>query len=434
MSGSMQNEKPKLAVIGTGLAGLSAAWLLRDRFDVMVYEGQPSAGMGVYTINFSSRGINSRIDIPLRIFCKGYYQEMMALYEHIGVEVVSSDHAGAFADAKGKILFHYGNMTLAGLDFSYLKGRSILSPSAWKVALQARRFFKHAARDAENRDDLDGLTFEQYLAERDVGKAFTSTILLPMMSVTCTCDYQSVLNYPADIMLGYLTSGVQQFGILGAKKGVDDIVPRLLEGVRVKTSTAVAQIKPDGNSLAVVSAHGDTQVFDHVVVAAQAQQAAAMLQGFDAQRQRLETVSFEESYMSVHTDENMVPGADGAASPVSYIIPDDTDRPEVTVNLTRTNQRLAAQDMVFQTWNPIRDPDPAKELARVKFTRPIVTMESRLAMRELRNFHDQKDNRLWFCGSYVSDKIPLLDAAVESSIAVAERLGAIIPWKTDLAP
>ncbi|SIN59544.1 Predicted NAD/FAD-binding protein [Parasphingorhabdus marina DSM 22363] len=429
----MPERKLTLAVIGTGIAGLSAAWLLRNQYRVTVFESQSRAGMGVHTIDWTSRGKQSRIDVPLRIFSRGYYKHLLALYEHVGVKILATDHAGAFADGDGDMLFHYGNFNIGGQSISYPRGRSLFDPHAWKIGLQGRRFFARATKDMKNPGTLSDTSFGQYLQDSKAGPEFVDTVLLPMMSVTCTCDYQAVRDYPADIMLGYLTSGVQELGIMSAAKGVDDIVPRLLDGVELLTDSPVAEIRSGDDALTVTVAGGDSRTFDHVVVAAQAQQASAMLSGFDAQKQLLDTVPFETSEMSVHTDESLLPGRADQLSPVSYHIPEGSTRSEVTVNLTRTIARLNDQDTVFQTWNPIRDPDPDKELARVSFTRPTVTQDSRDAMSQLRDFHGQQGNRLWFCGSYVADKIPLLDAAVDSSVAVAERLGVPIPWQSGAA-
>ncbi len=425
----MNQARPRLAVIGTGIAGLAAAWLLREDYDVVVFESQPRAGMGVHTIDYASNGIEKRIDIPLRIFTEGYYENLFALYEHIGVKVLASDHAGLFANDEGDILLHYGNLDWSGLQLSYPRGRSLLRWDTLKIALQSRRFFARARRDKDRAEFAD-ISFGEYLERSGTGQLFIDTILLPMMSVTCTCDYQTVLDYPADIMLGYLGCGVQEVGIMSAAGGVDDIVPRLLTGVELRTSSAIAGIKPEGEQLRVATSQGDVELFDHVVVAAQAQQVARMLDGFDRQQALLEAVPFERSAMSVHTDRDILPTARADASPVSYYLPRGGDRAEVSVDLTKAIPRLQGMETVFQTWNPIQPIAANRELARVEFTRPAVTLSSRRAVAELRASQDEPGNRLWFCGSYMADKIPLLEAAVDSSIAVAERLGAAIPWKT----
>lgn len=423
-----QRTKPSLAVIGTGIAGLSAAYLLKDKYQVTVFESQARAGMGAHSVDYVSNGITRRIDIPLRIFCHGYYDNLLALYDHIGVEILTSDHSGIFSDEAGHIILHYGNVRWGMARFSHLKGRNWLSPAAWTIGLQSRRFFARAKRDI-SRTDLADISFGEYLQQSGAGREFVETVLLPMMSVTCTCDYQAVRDYPADLMLEYLTCGVHEIGIMSAAKGVDDIVPRMLADVELRTNSPVAVIEPDGQQLRVVTKSGTAQHFDQVVIAAQAHQAAAMLSGFDDRRALLNRIPFERSTMSVHTDPEILPAPAKGLSPVSYHIPRDASRTEVSVDLTKAIARLAGQETIFQTWNPMRRIAPNRELARVDFTRPTVTRDSRKIVIALRECQSQPGNRLWLCGSYMAEKIPLLEAAVDSSVVVAEHLGAAIPWK-----
>lgn len=424
--------KPGLAVIGTGIAGLSAAYLLKDKYRVTVFESQARAGMGAHSVDYVSKGITSRIDLPLRIFCRGYYENLFALYQHIGVEIVTSDHSGIFANEAGDIMLHYGNIRWRESQVSYLKGRSWLRLGAWLLGLQSRSFFARAKRDA-GRANLADLSFGDYLQQSDAGQAFVDTILLPMLAVTCTCDYRAVRAYPADIMLDYLTCGIHELGIMSAAKGVEDIVPRMLVDVDLRTNSPIAAIEPAGEQLRVVTGTGADQCFDQVVIAAQAQQAAAMLSGFDDRRALLNRIPFERSTMSVHTDEQILPAPAKGLSPVSYHVPRGGARAEVSVDLTKAIARLSGQETVFQTWNPMRRIAPNRELARVDFTRPTVTRDSREAVRALRQSQSQPGNRLWLCGSYMAEKIPLLEAAVDSSMAVAGQLGAVIPWKAGAA-
>ncbi|OAO03768.1 hypothetical protein A8B75_10580 [Sphingomonadales bacterium EhC05] len=425
----MNLPKPKLAVIGTGIAGLSSAWLLKQKYDVTIFESQPRAGMGVYTIDYRSNGIESRIDIPLRIFCRGYYDNLMALYKEIGVDVLGSDHAGAFADGKGEMILHYGNSNLGLGNFSHFKGRSWFSPRAWSLGLESRRFFARAKRDMQDTAKLADLSFGEYLDQASGEPEFVDIVLMPMMSVTCTCDYQAVRDYPADIMLEYLTCGVHELGIMSAAGGVDDIVPRLLKNIDLRTNSAIANIAECESGLSVTTVDGESDIFDHVVVAAQAQQAAKMIAKFDQQKALLERIPFQKSVMSVHTDTDLLPASDTDLSPVSYHLPQGEARAEVSVDLSKAIARLSGQESVFQTWNPLRPIAANKLLASLEFTRPTVTRDSRRAVAQLRDQQSHAGNRLWLCGSYMADKIPLLEAAVDSAVSVAEQLGADIPWK-----
>jgi len=430
MDASADDPRPKLAVIGTGIAGLTSAYLTKSKFDVTVYESQSRAGMGAHVVDYISNGIESRIDIPLRIFSPGYYQNLSALYQHIGIEMLTSDHAGAFADSHGDMILHYGNANLGPLHFSYLKGQSLFSGRAWKIALQSQRFFARAGRDIKEPQSFAAIDFGQYLERTKAGEDFIGTVLLPLLSVTCTCDYQTVKRYPADIMLEYLTCGVHKLGITSAAKGVDDIVPRLLQNVELRTNATVEKVFESDNRLRVRTQDGEEQSYRHVIVATQAQHAAAMLSDFDIRTERLSKVPIEQSIMSVHTDSDLLPESSVSLSPVTYHVPKSSERAEVSVDLTKAIARLSGQKSVFQTWNPMRKIAANRELARVQFTRPAVTLESRAAVAGLRNQNQRPGNQLWLCGSYMTEKIPLLEAAVDSAIAVAEDLGVKIPWQS----
>lgn len=422
-------EKPRLAVIGSGIAGLSSAWLLKQKYQVTLLESHERVGMGVYTIDYDADGIRNRIDIPLRVFCEGYYPNLMALYRYIGVEVELGDHSGVFLDASGNEILHYGNIQFAGRHISYPKLRSLFRPKAWQLILQYKKFTRLAQRALRQSSDIRQQTLGQFLAQHQVSEDFTETVLLPVLSVTCTCDYQSLLNYPAEIILVYLTSGIWKFGITNARKGVDDIVPRLTDGIQVQTGKRVKTVRCAEQGIEVHSADGDVQVFDQVVIASQAQQAASMLQGFEQQKQLLNTVAFERSDMMIHTDSSFLPQQGTGFSAVSYCLPKQgQQRPQVSVDLTKAIDKYRQQSTIFQTWHPAFEPDDDKLLARIEFTRPVVTLESREAMQQLRQSQQNNPTGVWFCGSYLADKIPLLDAAVDSSVSIAQALGVDIPW------
>ncbi len=427
----MTQNQSRLAIIGTGIAGLSACWLLKDHFDITVFESAPRAGMGVHTFSYEHEGQSYRIDVPLRIFCEGYYDNLMALYRLVGVDIQTSDHAGQFANTDGEVYLHYGNRHFLGRSRMILKGNSLRNPESWRLGIENHRFLKRARSDLAEQRALSSHTFGEYLSQQRINEQLVRQILLPIMSVTCTCDYQSVLNYPADMMLEYLTCGIAEWGILNAAKGVDDIVPRLLSNAELRTNSPIQSVEPIDQSIRVTTADNESALFDHVIIASQAQQAAALLSGFDQQKKLLERVPFERSIMSVHTDKSILPTTRAPASPVSYCVPPDAERAEVSVDLSKAFERYRGQESVFQTWNPLRELRAGSELARVEFTRPVVTLDSRAAVSQLREHQAQQNNRLWFCGSYMADKIPLLDGAVDSSVNVARQLGVEAPWAAD---
>ena len=426
-------NKPKLAIIGSGIGGLSAAWLLKEQFDVTVFEQQSRPGMGIYTVDYNSNGKQSRIDIPLRIFCDGYYPNLLALYELLGIEIESTNHCAAFADEQQHLFFQYTKLAFQDHCIALPKGHSLLSRSAWQIGFSSKRFFKQAKQDLEH-EDLSSITVKQYLDRYDYHPDFIHGLLLPTLATICTCDYNSILNYPADLILSYLSCGVMKQGVVRAAKGVDDIVPRLLKGCNVVSNAKISAIQTYNKQLKLQLGTGETHGFEHIVIATQAQQAALILDKFPTQQALLQQVPYEQSSMAVHTDNNILPKHHLPLSPVSYLVNPQQQRPCTTVNLSTAMPHFKGHKSVFQTWNPqgcADYPHTDKLIAQVDFTRPTVTIKSRKAIQTLQKQQGEQDvsSNIWLCGSYMAERLPLLEAAVDSALQVAEHLGVQAPWK-----
>ena len=431
--------KPRLAVIGAGLAGLSAAWFLSKQYDVTLYERHPTAGMGVFTADYHSNGLSTRIDIPLRIFTPSYYPSLFSLYEYLGIEMEASDHAGVFQYLSDKNVispfFQYHNRQILGFRLSYLN-RNSLTKTGLALTYQQWRFFKTIKKDfVKSRSYLAGITFREYVSSQQFSPQFIDHMLLPALAVTLTCDFESVGNYPADLILEYLTCGVMKQGIVRAKQGVDGIIPKITKGYRVKCCHEVIKVEQRAASVCVTvkdiqSNQLTINEFDQVVVACQADIAANILSLSDSpvqqqQAKLLASIPLEHSTMVLHTDSSLIFDAK-QASPVSYLLSEDENRAATTVDLTKAFSTYKEQQPVFQTWHPIKQPAAESVISQAQFSRPLVTLASRESIQALQQLNKQSSVKI--CGSYMANRFPLLDAAVESSVAIAKELGVEVPW------
>jgi len=436
----------RIAVIGAGLAGLSAAWLLKQKYQVTLFESHATPGMGVHTSDYHSGGLHTRIDVPLRIFTQGYYPELFALYKHLGVEMEHSDHSAVYQyldGEKAKALtpfFQYKNKKLFNNKISFLH-RNSLNAGGLLLLLGHYQFFKRAKRDFKNnRDALANINFGEYVKRNRFSKKYIARILLPALAVTCTCDYAGILNYPADLILEYLTCGVMDQGIVRAKLGVDAIVPKLTQGYSVRCEQQIESVTDhqDDGPIKLTSRNlRDNSLteheFDVVILATQADVAQKILSAHadTEQSQLLNNIPMQSSTMVLHTDTELVYNQQ-QASPVSYIVDKKLSRPSTSVDLSKAFSTYAQQAPVFQTWNIIKAPQPGTVINSSDFTRPLVTLNSRESVAQLLEIN--KSSRIKICGSYMANKIPLLDAAVESSVKLARQLDCDIPWETSVEP
>lgn len=442
---SMSNSK--IAVIGSGIAGLSAAWLLSKKYQVTLFERQPQPGMGAYAVNVGSQETPVTVDIPLRIITSGYYNELFNLYKTVGVEIERTDHAGAFYSDQGEQIFHYRNFHFGKHTLSTLSGPNALSKTNISRALEAKLFLKKIRK--QDLRKLENVTLGDFLNRNGhLDSVFVQSVLLPMLSTICTCDYDSVLNYPAEIILDYLTCGVAKEGVWKARHGVSDIVNRLTQGYEVVTHAQAMRLEKSNDQISLfykdnASSQQSTelkqQTFDHLVIATQPQQAAELLKSessedlpSNAQKQRLydhlAAIRFAKSTMVVHRDTGIYPIKWQQLSPVCYSIDPALQRPMATVCLNKSMPSVRDCEEVFQTWHPTVEIDPDKILASAEFERPLISFEMLNHVKAIKASMAQANNRIWFCGSYLGGGIPLLEAGVKSALEVANRLNIETPW------
>ncbi|WP_430462472.1 FAD-dependent oxidoreductase [Thalassolituus sp. LLYu03] len=417
----MPSSPQRIAIIGSGIAGLSAAWLLTKDHDVTLFETAARPGMGIYSVDIPwARGITS-VDIPLRVFTPAYYPNLLRLYATAGIAVESTDHSAAYCHTDNRVFFHYGNWLT--------KGRSLSFPKAGSLRLfgQHRRFFR-AVSATLTQSLPESLTFGDFIEQQSLNNEYYRTVVLPALATVCTCDYDDVRNYPADILLTFLGCGVMAQGLMRAKLGVSEVVERLLEpSVTLQCSTQVLNIRQQEQGVALTTATGEHH-FDRVIIATQAQQAAALLsgtQGAEPVHALLNEIPIAHSRMTLHSDTSLLPQAVWPLSPVTYFL-DDSQRPEATVDLSKAISRLGHGEPLLQVWNPLREPASGTLLADVQFTRPLVTPASRKAVRQLNQ--QSADQRILLTGSYLCDGIPLLDGAVDASLRIARLLGSSRAW------
>ena len=421
----------RIAIVGSGIAGLAAAWLLGRRHDVTLFERHQRPGMGAFNLDYPGTVQPARIDVPLRAFNASYYTSLIPLYRAAGVELERTDHAAGFTAADGTTYFRYRNLRFpGGVTVPMLAGLHRLGTRYLAIARDAMRFLLRARNDLLN-GSTDDLTIEEYLRQRGYSSAFANYMLLPAFASICTCSYAAVRAYPASIIIDFFTAGRFAGGLWRARHGADDAIQQLLKNcATLHCSTGIDSIRRDATGVTLRREDGTECRFDHVIVAAQANQAAGLVATGEAEAaDLLRRIRYERSEVVVHGDTALMPSQRRDWAPVNFFVDPGKTAPMANIWLNQIYPGLQGDPPLLQTWNPLREPAANAVLGRAHFERPVVDHASLAAIHTLQRLHRQPGRRIWYCGSYAMPGIPLLESAVRSAMDVTRTLGVDIPWQ-----
>ncbi|MCG8618171.1 MAG: FAD-dependent oxidoreductase [Desulfobacterales bacterium] len=410
----------KIGIIGTGIAGLSAAWLLnRTGHRVTLYEKDHTLGMDSHSISFEQDGIELRTDVPPRIFNVTQWPNLLDLYREAGVALVPIDPSQSFSVA--------GEPNFLNVDVAYQPQL----PEGQEITEKLNHIMGDILRFAEGvpQDLADGLSHEttlaEYLTSRAYSQVFITDFLYPMLSSTvCTCSYESLDAYPAPVILQTLLNLLGDQPLLRTKFGTRDVITRLSRGIDdIRYGTEVCAVTPTPAGVRVETTEGRVEEFDHLIVATQANQALGILSApSESERKMLSAFSYEDVPVIVHQDTALMPVNETGWAHINLIIARDRRAAMCGVLMNRFNPDWQIEKPVIQTINPLFEPQPEKVIARYNLQRPVVNADALAGLALLGQLHQEADRRIWFCGSYAAEGVPLLESAVVSSLRVAKRL------------
>ena len=318
----------KIAIVGTGISGLSAAWLLSQRHDVTVYERADRVGGHSNTILASVGGRTIPVDNGFIVFNRRTYPNLTALFERLGVPTqVAEMSFGVSLDG--------GALEYSGSGLSGLLGqkRNLLRPRFWSMVADLIRFYRQAPRDAGLIND-PSVSLGDYLAKGRYGAAFRDDHLLPMASAIWSAPPAEMLSYPAAAFIRFHDNhGLLQLrerpsweSIIGGSR---TYVERLTSSFadRIKLDTAVHGVRRADNCVIIADSKGHSERYDHVVLASHADQALECLADpSSGERDLLGAFRYSRNLAVLHTDESFMPKRRSVWSSWNYIGSRDTVR------------------------------------------------------------------------------------------------------------
>ncbi len=417
----------RVAVIGSGIAGLGAAWLLDRAHRVTVFEAGPTLGGHSNTVSVDDHGCELAIDTGFIVYNAPNYPNLVALFDHLGVATHASDMSFAASLDDGH--FEYAGSDLAGL---LAQPRNLLRERFWRMMLDIMRFYRDAPGYLAG-PDAD-LPLRELLARHGYSHAFCRDHLLPMAAAIWSASAADIRHYPARAFIQFcMNHGLLQVRdrpqwrtVIG---GAREYVRRLRNELRgtVITGSAVQGIERLPHAVGVVMADGCIQYFDHVVLATHADQALALLKAPSEDEQNvLGAFRYARNIAYLHTDASLMPRRRRAWASWNFLARGPTDDAALCVSYWMNRlQPLASQQQWFVTLNPPIPPAAHASHYNTVYEHPQFDAAALAAQRAL--WTVQGVNRTWFCGSYCG--YGFHEDGLQAGLLVAEQLGGVArPW------
>ena len=421
------NASLRIAVIGTGISGLSAAWLLSTRHDVAVYEKASRIGGHSNTVLAPIGGASVPVDTGFIVFNPQTYPNFVALLQTLDVSSEVSDMSFGVSIDSGRI--EYSGSCLSGL---FGQRSNLFRPRFWSMLADLRRFYRDAARQANVLQD-GGLSLGAFLDRGGYGKAFRDHHLLPMASAIWSATPGEILDYPAAAFLRFqnnhgllqLTGRPSWHTVTGGSRAYVDRLAQPI-AARIRRGSGVARIERTAGKATVVTTDGTREIFDAVVIATHADDALALLAAPSAQeRALLGAFRYSRNEAVLHSDESLMPRRRSVWSSWNYI-GDDSAPDEVCVTYWMNRlQHLPTQTNLFVTLNPPRQPRPETIVQKEIYHHPMFDAAAIAAQNHLWGLQGERNT--WFCGAHFGAGFH--EDGLQAGLAVAEQLGGVRrPW------
>ena len=310
----------KIAVIGAGVAGLGAAWLLSRKHDVVVYEREGRFGGHSCTVDAPTAAGHQPVDVGFIVFNQRNYPNLVALFDHLGVPTETSDMSFAASLESGR--FEYSS-SFAGY---FAQRRNVMRPSFLRMTHDILRFNRLAPRLLDRSENLD-FTIGDFVDDAGLSDAFRDRYLVPMAACIWSTPLGRMLDYPAQTFVrffdnhGLLTVGPQLHWRTvsgGSRSYVERIVAPLRRRARLSTPASAVRRLPEGVEVRDTAGHWDR--FDKVVLACHADQALALLGDADAsERDLLGRFAYSSNEVWLHADPRLMPRRRSVWSSWNYV-------------------------------------------------------------------------------------------------------------------
>ncbi|GGY81830.1 NAD(P)/FAD-dependent oxidoreductase [Marinobacter zhanjiangensis] len=418
----MSTTPQRIAVVGAGVSGLTAAWLLSEHHDVQLFEAGNYAGGHTNTRMVEAGGQQWPVNTGFIVFNDWTYPGFIRLMDRLGVPFEASDMSFS-VDAPANGLQYNGT----SLNTLFAQRRNLVNPTFLKMVREILRFNRQTRSDLEARLLDDSETLGQYLDRHKFSRYFRNHYIVPMGAAIWSAPEMVLSQFPIRFFLQFFNNHGMlsvddrpQWRVItgGSARYVERMMARL--GDRTHLDSPVERVTRQADGV-TVRVNGENLPFDQVILACHSDQALAMLgDATDDETDILSAIPYQNNDVVLHTDSSVLPSNRRAWAAWNYYLPRQPDQPvSVTYNMNILQNFHTAPETFCVTLNRSQDIDESRVIERYTYAHPVFSLAAVAAQDR---YHDVGNhNRTHFCGAYWFNGFH--EDGVQSALRVADAFG-----------
>lgn len=416
--------KMKIAIIGTGISGLGAAYLLNRRYDVTVYEKNAYIGGHSRTIEVPTGSKQTPVDTGFIVFNNWNYPNLMGLFKELGVDYIKSDMSFGVSIDDGWLEY--------GSDGMFAQKKNWFRPQYYGMLKDILYFNKRARAYIEKDPEI---TLQECLDQLKMGDWFRNYYLLAMGAAIWSCPIETIMKFPAKTFLQFF----KNHGLLNIKDrpqwytvtgGSREYTKLLTENFKdkIKLNCAAKAIEHRDDGIALFDENDEVKIYDHVIFACHADEAIKIIDDESCEASAaIKDFDYQDNQIIVHSDTSFMPKERKCWASWVYLCEGRKDDKK-TVSLSYWMNNLQSLDHeypVIVTLNPGRRPKEELIMDEHSFSHPIFDLKAIKAQDKIADIQGQKG--LWFCGAY--QRYGFHEDGLLSAVNVVKAMGEDIPWE-----
>lgn len=410
-----------IAIIGTGIAGLTCAHLLSRRHPVTVYEAEPRLGGHTHTVDVQWQGQAYAVDTGFIVYNDWTYPHFIRLVQQLGVASRPTEMSFSVHDPATGLEYNGHN-----LDTLFAQRRNLLRPGFWGMLRDVLRFNRQALADLDQQRIASDTTLGAYLHQQRYGQRFIDQYIVPMGSAIWSMPRADMLAFPLQFFVRFCrnhgllsVSQRPQWRVIegGSRAYLAPLCQPFAE--RIRLGCPVQRVERDAQGVRVSSAAGSER-FDKVVFACHSDQALALLAApSDAERAILGAIRYAANEVLLHTDQRLLPRRRKAWASWNYRLGSSPQAPAALTYNMNILQGIEAPVTFCVSLNQSALVDPQQVLARFQYAHPQYSLAAVAA--QARHAELQGPLHSYYCGAYWANGFH--EDGVLSALKVAEHFG-----------